>query len=145
MIIILEHGTHESKERWIGHPSILLRAFGPKQYLMTPPIQMTKPKVTSKPLPAMSSISKLVLKETQSDAEDYQRIKLMGGGDARGLAETNIVPINCFVQWFQAISANMNAETQRRALSASWKAASSVFANEGDDEESSRVVKAVPV
>ena len=65
----------KSKERWIRHPSILLWVFGPKQYLMTPPVQMTKPKLTLKPLPASSSISKLVLKETQSDAEGLQRIE----------------------------------------------------------------------
>ena len=70
MIAILEHGTPKSQER-IGHPSILLWVFGPRQYLMTPPVQMTKPKVTSKPLPASSSISKLVLKETQNNAEDH--------------------------------------------------------------------------
>ena len=64
MIASLEHGTPELKERWIGHPSILLWVFGPSQYLMTPAIQMTKPKLTLKPLPALSSISKLVLKET---------------------------------------------------------------------------------
>ena len=39
----------------------------------------------------------------------------------------------------------MNAEAQRRALSASWKAASSVFTDEGDDEESSNVVKEAPI
>ena len=61
------------------------------------------------------------------------------------MAGTDVVPINHFVQWFQAISANMNAETQRRALAASWKAASSVFANEGDDEGSLNVVKAAPI
>ena len=82
---------------------------------------MTKPKVTSKLLPASSSISKLVLKETQSDAEDHQRIELMGGGDTRGLAKTDAVLFNHFVQWFQAIFANMNAEAQRIALSALWK------------------------
>ena len=89
MIVILEHGTHELKERWIGHPSIPLRMFGPKQYLMTPPIEMTKPKVTSKP--------KLVQKKTLSDAEDHQRIELMGVGHTRGLAKTDVVPINHFV------------------------------------------------
>ena len=118
MIAISEHGMSVLKERWIGHPQILLRVFGPSQYLMTPPVQMTKPKLTSKPLPAVSSISKLVLQETQSNAEDHQRIKLMGGGDARRLAGTD-VPINHFVQWFQAISANMKLEAQRRALAAS--------------------------
>ena len=135
----------ESKEWWIGHPSILPRVLGPRQYLMTLPIQMTKPKLTSKPLPTLSSILKLVPKETQSNAKDCKRIELMGGGDARGLAGTDVVPINHFVQWFQAISANINAEAQRRALSASWKAASSVFTNEGDDEGSLNVVEAAPV
>ena len=145
MIAILEHGTHKSKERWIGHPSIQLKVFGPKLYLMTPPVQMTKPKVTSNLLPASSSISKLVPKETRGDAEDHQRIKLTGGGDARGLVRTDVAPINHFVQWFQAISANMNAEAQRSALSALWKVASSIFTNEGDDEGSSNVVKVAPV
>ena len=39
----------------------------------------------------------------------------------------------------------MNAEAQRRALSALWKAASSVFTDDGDDEESSNMIKAAPV
>ena len=58
MIAILEHGTQASKDRWTGHPSIPLRVFGPSQYLMMPPTQLTKPKpkskpmVTLKPLPA---------------------------------------------------------------------------------------------
>ena len=101
----------------------------------------TKSKVTSKPLPASSSISKLVPKETQSNAKDHQRIKLTSGGNTRGLAGTDVALINHFVQWFLAISANMNAEAQRRAMSTSRKAASSVFADEG----SSYVVKAAPV
>ena len=49
------------------------------------------------------------------------------------------------LQWFQAISANMNAEAQRRALVASRKAASSVFTDVGDDEESSAVAEAALV
>ena len=39
----------------------------------------------------------------------------------------------------------MNAEAQRRALSASQKVASSVFTDEGDDEESSNVAEVAPV
>ena len=84
-------------ERWIGHLSIPAWVFGPRQYLMTPSVQMTKPKLTSKPLPALTSISKLVLKETQSNAEYHQRIKLMGEGDARGLAGSDVALINHFV------------------------------------------------
>ena len=56
----------------------------------------TEPKVTLKPLPALSSILKLVLKETQSDPEYCWRVEL-AGGDARGLAKTEVVPINIFV------------------------------------------------
>ena len=65
-----------------------------------------------------NSTSKLVPPETQSDAD---------------------------VQWFQAISANMNAEAQNRALAASRKAGSSVFTNVGDDEASLIAVQAAPV
>ena len=56
----------------------------------------------------------------------------------------DVAPINNFVQWFQAISANMNTEAQKRALAASRKAASSVFADVGDDEVSSIAVKTAP-
>ena len=112
---------------------------------MTPPIWMTKPKLTSKLLPAWSSTSKLVPAKTQSDAEDHQRIKLMSGGDTRRPAGTDAAPINHFVQWFQAISVNMNGEAQRRALVASRKAASSEFTDVEDDEESSIAAESAPV
>ena len=64
MIPILECGTPMLKDRWIGHPSIPLSMFGPSQYLVMPPVWMTKPKLTSKPLPAWSSTSKLVPPKT---------------------------------------------------------------------------------
>ena len=115
MIIILEHGMHESKDRWIGHPSILPRKFDLRQYLMTPLIQETKPKMTWRPLPTSSSTSKLVPKETQSNPEDCRRVELVGGGDARGLTKTEAALINHFVHWFQAISPNMNTKAQKRA------------------------------
>ena len=76
MIIILEFGTPVLKDRWPGHPSIPPRVFGPSQYLVTPPVQLTKPKSTSKlkltlkPLPANLTL-KLVPPETQSDAEEH--------------------------------------------------------------------------
>ena len=49
------------------------------------------------------------------------------------------------MQWFQAISANMNTEAQRRALAASRKVASSVFADVGDNEASSIAFETAPV
>ena len=95
-------------------------------------------------LPARSSTSKLVPPETRSDAEDHQWIKLMAGGNARRSSGVDAVLINNFMRWFQAISANMNAEAQKRALAAPRKAASSVFADVGDDEDSSIAAEAAP-
>ena len=60
------------------------------------------------------------------------------------MVKTESTLINHFVHWFQAISANMNAKAQRKALSALQKAASSVIADEWDGEESLNVVKAAP-
>ena len=104
------------------HPA---KGFGPSQYLVMLLVQMTKPKLTSKPLPA-NSTSKLVPPETQSDVEECRCIQLTSGVDARRVT-ADVTSINNFVQWFQGISANMNAEAQKRALAASRKAASSVF------------------
>ena len=80
--------------------------------------------------------SKLVPTKTQSDAEECQCAQLVAGGDIRRVVGPGVTPINNFVQWFQAISAYMNTEAQRRALAASRKAASSVFTDVGDEEAS---------
>ena len=128
MILILEHGTPALKDRWPGHPFIPPRVFGPSQFLVMLLVQMTKLKLTLKPLPA-NSTSKLV----------------PAGGDTRRVRGADAAPINNFVQWFQAISVNMNAEAQKRALAAFRKAASSVFTDVGDDEASLMAVQAAPV
>ena len=136
MIAIMECDTPILKERWLGHPSIPLRMFEPRQYLVTAPIQqtkLTKPKVTSKPLPPTSAL-KLVPKETQSDFEDHRRVKLTGGGHAKSSGKAEVGLINYFVSWFQTISVNTYVEAQKRALSASWEADSSVLANEWYDK-----------
>ena len=149
MIAILEHGTLALKDRWPGHPSIPPRVFGPSQCIMILPTQLTKPKpklkpmVTSKPLPADAPL-KLVPPETQSDAEEWQRRQAIAESDVRRVVGTSATPINNFVHWFQAVSANMNLEAQQRALAASRKAASSVFVDAGDDEASLMTVKTAP-
>ena len=141
MIAILRHGMLALKDRWPGHPSILPRVFGPSQYLMRPLAQLTKPKpklkpmVTLKPLPA-DATSKLTPPETQSDAEEWQHMQTIAGGDVRRVVGTSVIPINNFMNWFQAILANMNPVAQQKALVASRKAASSVFTDAGDDKRS---------
>ena len=88
--------------------------------------------------------SKLVPPETQTNAEECQHAQLVAGGDTRKVVGADVMPINNFLQWFQEILANMNMETQKRALTASRRAASSVFADVGDEEVSSIAVQTAP-
>ena len=59
MIKILNEDTCPDIDHWEGHPCIPKRVLGPKQYLIDPPLQLSKPKVTSRPLPAASGSSVL--------------------------------------------------------------------------------------
>ena len=60
MIAILHSDTYPDKERWLGHPCIPRRVFGPREYLVDPPLQWSKPQVTLRPLSAASGGSVLV-------------------------------------------------------------------------------------
>ena len=102
------------------------------------------PKLTLKPFPANSTL-KLVPPETQSDDEEHCFVQLTAGGDTRRVVGADVTPIKNFVQWFQAISANMNMEAQKRALAAHRKATSSVFTDVGDDEVGLIAVETAPV
>ena len=72
-------------------------------------------------------------------------VELTGVGDAKGLVKAEAGLINHFVCWFQTISANLGVKVQKRALSASQEAASSVLTNEWYDEGKLNVVKVAPV
>ena len=54
MIKILNEDTCPDIHHWEGHPCIPKRVFGPKEYLISPPLQLSKPRVTLRPLPAAS-------------------------------------------------------------------------------------------
>ena len=69
---------------------------------------------------------------------------MITGGEARRTEGTGAAPINNFVHWFEVIFANMNPEAQQRALAASRKAVSSVFADARDNEADSIAVKTAP-
>ena len=71
-------------------------------------------------------------------------MQAFAGGDLRRVVGTSATPINNFMHWFQAMSANMNLKTQQRALAASRKAASSIFIDAGDDIMSSIADKTAP-
>ena len=64
------------------------------------------------------------------------------GGDVRRVTGTSTTAINSFVHWFETIITNMNPEVKRKAVAASRKAASLVFADARDDEMGSIAVKA---
>ena len=87
---------------------------------------------------------KLVPKETRSDFEDHRRVKLTGGGHAKGSGKAEVGLINYFVCWFQTISANTYVEAEKRALSALREADSSVLANEWYDKGNLDDVKVAP-
>ena len=59
MIKILNEDTCPDIQHWEGHPCIPKRVFGPKQFLINSPLQLSKPKVTLRPLPAASGGSVL--------------------------------------------------------------------------------------
>ena len=91
-----------------------------------------------------NATSKLVPPKTRADVEECQCAQLVAGGDIRRVVGADVTPINNFMQWYQVILANMNTEAQRRALAASRKAASSIFADVGDEEVSLIAVPAAP-
>ena len=60
MIALLHSDTYPDKDKWLGHPCIPRRVFEPKEYLVNPSLQLSKPQVTSRPLSAASGGSVLV-------------------------------------------------------------------------------------
>ena len=142
MIKELERTTSALKERWTGHSDIPPRVFGPKQYLGTPLSQPSKPMLTSKPLPASGSVSKLILKETQSVSEDTRRVEVSGGDDAQAKYKAEPSPVNHFMCKFNTISANLDTEVKKKALFASVEATTSVIESEWYDEKESNAGEA---
>ena len=53
MTKILNEDTCPDIHHWEGHPCIPKRVFGPKKYLIDPLLQLSKPRVTLRPLPAV--------------------------------------------------------------------------------------------
>ena len=67
----LEAHRVRSNERWIGHPSIPPRVFGPAKYLDEPPKQLTKPQATTMPRSDDDSPT-FNTQPSPSQAEDFQ-------------------------------------------------------------------------
>ena len=69
MIAILHSDNYPNVDRWPGHPCIPRRVFGPREYLVDPPVQLTRPQVTSKPLPATGGGSRLAQDQPKVSSE----------------------------------------------------------------------------
>ena len=54
MIKILNEDTCPDIHHWEGHPCIPKRVFSPKEYLIDPSLQISKPRLTLRLLPAAS-------------------------------------------------------------------------------------------
>ena len=67
MIAILHSDTYPNMVSWPGYSCIPRRVFGPREYLVDPPIQPTRPRVTSKPVPAAGGGSRLAQDQPRSE------------------------------------------------------------------------------
>ena len=72
MIKILNKDTCPDIHRWEGHPCIPKRVFGPKKYLIDPPLQLSKPRVTLRPLPVASGGSVLTNHQPRSEPGSFK-------------------------------------------------------------------------
>ena len=72
MIKILNEDTCPDIHHWERHPCIPKRVFGPKEYLINPPLQISKPRVTLRPLPAASNRMVLMGHRPQSELGSFE-------------------------------------------------------------------------
>ena len=72
MIKIFNEDTCPDIHHGEGHPCIPKRVFGPKKYLIDPSLQLYKPRVTSRPLPAASGRMVLMNHRPQSELGSFE-------------------------------------------------------------------------
>ena len=72
MTKILNEDTCPDIHHREGHPCIPKRVFGPKEYLIDPPLQLSKPRVTLRLLPAASGSMVLMSHQPQSELGSLQ-------------------------------------------------------------------------
>ena len=112
MITILHSGTYPNVDRWPGHPCIPRRVFWPREYLVNPPIEPTRPRVTSKPLPAVGGGSRLAQDQPQSESGTFKPSRATGNVCTSRSRDTESASINLFMSWFEAISVNLNEKVK---------------------------------
>ena len=116
MIAILHSDTYPDKARWLGHPCIPRRVFGPREYLVDPPLQLSKPQVTSGPLSAASGSSALVQDQLQSEIGTFKPLGATSNTCTLKLKNTEDISSSIFMSWFETVSANLDTRIKCKAL-----------------------------
>ena len=129
MIAILHSDTYPDKERWLGHPCMPRRVFGPKEYLVNP-LQLSKPQVTLRPLSTTSGGSVLVQDQPQSKIGTFKPSGATSNTCTLKSKNTEDISSSIFMSWFMTVSANLNTKVKCKALFACQEAASAVIAEE---------------
>ena len=128
MIKILNEDTCPDIHHWEGHPCIPKRVFGPKEYLIDPPLQLSKPGVTLKPLPAASSRMVLMNHQPQSELGSFEATRTPRCGHSLELKVQEDIARKQFIAWLNTACANLDPKVKRRALLASKDATLAIIA-----------------
>ena len=127
MIKILNEDTCPDIDRWEGHPCIPKRVFRPKQYLIDPLLQLSKPKITLRPLPAASVGSVLTNHRPQSKLGSFKVTRTPRYGHSSEPKVQEDTAKKQFMAWFDTASASLDPRVKCKALLASRDAASAII------------------
>ena len=108
MIKILNEDTCPDIHCWEGHPCIPKRVFGPKEYLIDPPLQLSKPRVTSRPLPAASGGFVLTNHRPQSELGSFKATRTPRYGHSSEPKVQEDTARKQFIAWFDTTCANLD-------------------------------------
>ena len=127
MIKILNEDTCPDINHWEGHPCIPKRVFRPKQYLINPPLQLSKPRVTLRPLPSASGRFVLTNHQPQSEPGIFEVTRIQRYGHSSEPKVQEDIAKKQFMAWFDTAFANLYLRVKRKALLASQNATSAII------------------
>ena len=119
MIKILNEDTCSDIHHWKGHPCIPKRVFCPKEYLIDLPLQISKPRVTSRPLPAASSGMVLTSYRPRSELGSFEVTRTPRDGRSLEPKVQEDTARKQFIAWIDTACANLEPRVKYRALLAS--------------------------
>ena len=135
MIKILNEDTCPDIDHWEGHPCIPKRVFGPKQYLIDPLLQLSKPKVILRPLSAANGRSVLTNHRPLSELGSFKVTRTPRYGCSSEPKVQEDTAKKQFMAWFDTAFANLDPRVKHKALLASRDAASAVITEAQHESE----------